>query len=219
MEKVIIFGVNDFAELAHYYLTTDTKFQVEAFCVDSAYIPKSGFFLGLPVVDFKNVAMLYPASDYKFFAPLAPTGMNFVRKQIYYLIKEMGYSFVSYISSRCTVFNTEIGENCFILEDNTIQPFVKIGNNIVLWSGNHIGHHSVICDNTMITSHVVVSGHCHIGSQSFIGVNSTLRDGLRISEGTFIAMSSSITRDTDAWCAYRGNPGSKYSDDSRSIKF
>ena len=39
--------------------------------------------------------------------------------------KERGYSFISYVSSRATRFaGTPIGENCFILEDNTIQPFV-----------------------------------------------------------------------------------------------
>ena len=43
------------------------------------------------------------------------------------------------------------GDNCFILEDNTIQPFVRIGNNVTLWSGNHIGHDSVIDDHCFIT--------------------------------------------------------------------
>ena len=52
----------------------------------------------------------------------------------------------------------EIGENCFIFEDNTIQPFVKIGDDVVLWSGNHIGHHAEIGDHCFISSHVVISG-------------------------------------------------------------
>ena len=52
------------------------------------------------------------------------------------------------------------GDNCFILEDNTVQPFVTIGNNVTLWSGNHIGHDSVIEDDCFISSHVVVSGTC-----------------------------------------------------------
>ena len=74
----------------------------------------------------------------------------------------------------------KIGENCFILEENTIQPFVTIGDNVTLWSGNHIGHHSTIMNHTFISSHVVVSGGVEVGEQCFIGVNSTLRDHITV---------------------------------------
>ncbi len=37
-----------------------------------------------------------------------------------------------------------------LLEDNTIQPFVSIGN-VTLWSGNHIGHHSTIHDHYSVS--------------------------------------------------------------------
>ncbi|WVV49415.1 DapH/DapD/GlmU-related protein [Pseudomonas sp. NA13] len=57
-----------------------------------------------------------------------------------------------------------------------------MGNNITLWSGNHIGHHSTIQDHTFIASHVVVSGGVHIGEQCFIGVNATLRDHINIED-------------------------------------
>ena len=53
-----------------------------------------------------------------------------------------------------------MGDNCFIFEDNTVQPFVTLGNNLVLWSGNHIGHHSTLRDHCFISSHVVISGFC-----------------------------------------------------------
>ena len=65
-----------------------------------------------------------------------------------------------------------VGENSFILEANTLQPFVNIGNDVVLWSGNHIGHHSIISDHVFFTSHVVLSGNCVVGSNCFLGVNS-----------------------------------------------
>src|SRR5262249_44581290 len=97
----------------------------------------------------------------------------------------------------------------FILEDNTIQPFTRIGDNVVLWSGNHIGHHSTISDHVFVTSHVVVSGHCSIGPNCFLGVNATLRDGLTLAEGTLVAMGACLTHDTEAWGVYKGNPARK----------
>ena len=57
---------------------------------------------------------------------------------------------------------------------------VKIGNNVVLWSGNHIGHNTVIRDNCFIASHVVISGFCEIGENCFLGVNSTVINNITI---------------------------------------
>ena len=104
---------------------------------------------------------------------------------------------------------TAVGENCFILEDNTIQPFVRIGDNVILWSGNHIGHHSVIEDHVMITSHVVISGHCIVDSYVYIGINSSIRDGVRLGEGTLVGMHTCVQRDTEPWSVYQGNPARK----------
>ena len=39
MAKVIIFGVADFASLAHFYLKHDTKHEVIAFSVSAEYLP------------------------------------------------------------------------------------------------------------------------------------------------------------------------------------
>lgn len=219
MSNIIIFGIQDFSELAHYYFENDTHHEVTAFCVHRDYLPDNPVFKNLPIVAFEDVCEVYPPEHYDFFVPMSPKNMNRDREKIYNLVKDMGYNCVSYISSKATIFDNEIGENCFILEDNTIQPFTKIGNNVVLWSGNHIGHHGVIRDHVTFTSHVVMSGHCDIGEYSFFGVNSTLRDGLKIAEGTFVAMASAIFQDTESWGVYTGNPATKSKVPSTRIKF
>jgi sugar O-acyltransferase (sialic acid O-acetyltransferase NeuD family) len=215
--NVIIFGIQDFAELAHYYLEHDSDYQVVAFCVNEAYMPEESSFKGLPIVSFETVEQIYPPSEYQFFAPMSPKKMNTLRETIYLEAKDKGYQFISYISSKATLFNNQIGENCFILEDNTIQPFTTIGNNVILWSGNHIGHHCVIKDHIMFTSHVVLSGHCVVESHCFFGVNATIRDGLTIAKGSLIAMAASITKNTDEWGVYVGNPSKKLDKSSLDI--
>ncbi|MCC6583106.1 MAG: acetyltransferase [Chitinophagales bacterium] len=209
MAKVILFGIQDFAELAHYYLTNDSTHEVVAFSVNEAYLPSDKSFHGLPVVAFENIEQQYPSAEYKFFAPMAPNKMNRLREEIYYKIKNKGYELISYISSKATLFNNKIGDNCFILENNTIQPFTNIGNNVILWSGNHIGHHGEIKDHVTFTSHVVLSGHCTVESYCTLGVNSTIRDGLTLAEGTFVAMGACVIKNTEAWSLYKGNPAVK----------
>jgi sugar O-acyltransferase (sialic acid O-acetyltransferase NeuD family) len=206
MAKIIIFGVLDTAELAHFYLTHDSEHEVVAFTVNREYLNDTSF-KGLPVVAFEDVQTLFPPSDYHFFAPMTGRTMNRNREKVYNEAKAKGYRFISYVSSKATTFGNQIGENCFILEDNTIQPFTTIGNNVVLWSGNHIGHHGRIDDHVFFTSHVVMSGHCHIQSHCFFGVNSTIRDYLTLAQGTLLSMASALTKSTtEPWGVYVGNP-------------
>ena len=219
MSKVVIFGIQDNAELAHFYLEHDSPHEVVAFCVHREYLPVGGKFRGLSVIAFEDVSASYPPDNHWFFAPLAPSKMNRDRERIYAEIKAKNYRMISYISSKAITFNNSIGDNCFILENNTIQPFTAIGNNVMLWSGNHIGHHGVIHDHVTFTSHVVMSGHCDIGSYSFFGVNSTLRNGLKIAEGCFIAMAAAVVNDTEAWAVYKGNPAVKMAIPSTRVKF
>jgi sugar O-acyltransferase (sialic acid O-acetyltransferase NeuD family) len=210
MSKVVIFGIQDFASLAHFYLVEDSPHEVVAFTVTKEYMPSDAMFEGLPVAPFEDLERLYPPAEYAFFAPMSQRKMNKLREAIYIQAEEKGYNLISYVSSKATLFsNVKIGKNCFILENNTIQPFVTIGNNVVLWSGNHIGHHSVIKDHVLFTSHVVLSGHCVVDSYCFFGVNATLRDGLHFAEGTLVAMGACVTKDTEAWGVYTGVPAKK----------
>lgn len=196
MAKLVIFGAGDIARLAYYYFTRDSEHKVVAFTVDKQYL-KGDVFLGLPLLDFEEVVERYPPDTYKMFIALSYTKMNKVRAGKYYQAKELGYELVSYVSSKCSFLtDNPVGENCFVLEDNTIQPFVKIGNNVTLWSGNHIGHDSVIEDHCFITSHVVVSGHVHIHRYCFIGVNATLRNSITIAPETLIGAGAVIMKDT-----------------------
>jgi len=219
MARVIIFGTRDTAELAHFYLSHDSEHEVVAFTVSSDYL-KEKFFRGLPVVPFERVEEIYPPDDFAFFVPMTARKMNRIREKFYFAAKEKGYSFISYVSSRATVFpGAKIGENCFILEDNTIQPFTPIGNNVVMWSGNHIGHHGLIKDHVFFTSHVVLSGHCVVEPYCFFGVNSTIRDGMHIAEGTLVAMGACVIENTEPWGVYQGVPARKGSVLSKDLDF
>ncbi len=220
MARVVVFGLKDFASLAHFYLTHDSEHEVVAFAADREFLGDAREFEGRPVVPFEEVEAAYPPADFRFFAPMSHRGMNRAREAIYLKAKAKGYDLISYVSSKATTFpGLEVGDNAFILEDNTIQPFARIGANVVLWSGNHIGHHSTIGDHAFFTSHVVLSGHCTVGDHTFFGVNATIRDGLTIGAGTLVAMGACIMRDTEEWSVYKGNPARKADVRSDSIDF
>lgn len=197
MAKIVIFGAEDIAKLADYYFTHDSEHEVVAFTTDRAY-RQSDSFMNRPLVDFEEVERIYPPADYQLFIAVSYTQMNQLRARKYAEAKAKGYTLPTYISSHCTYLSQfRPGDNCFILEDNTIQPFVKIGNNVTLWSGNHIGHDSVIEDHCYLTSQVVVSGRVHLGPCCFLGVNATLRNGITLGASTLVGAGTALMQDTN----------------------
>lgn len=204
-KPLVIFGTGDIAQLAHFYFSRESDYDVAAFTVDRAYLP-DGLFCGQPVIAFDSLTEHYPPITYDLFVALSYAQLNAVRRDKYLAAKALGYSLASFISPRASLLNDgQIGDNCFIFEDNTIQPFVRIGNNVTLWSGNHIGHHSVIKDHCFIASHVVVSGGVEIGEQCFIGVNATLRDHIKIGDRCVIGAGALLLADAAAEGVYIGN--------------
>jgi sugar O-acyltransferase (sialic acid O-acetyltransferase NeuD family) len=195
-EKVVLFGGGDIAQIAKYYFDIDSKYEVVAFTLDRDYLTEDQF-EGKPVIAFDEIDKHYPPATFKMFIALSYTNMNKLREEKYNEARNKGYTLISYISSRCSYLSQyTCGDNCFIFEDNTIQPFVKIGNNVTIWSGNHIGHHSVIDDHNFISSHVVISGHCIIDSNCFLGVNSTLAHKVHIARETLVGAGAVIAKNT-----------------------
>jgi len=196
MAKIVIFGMGDIARLAKFYFTNDSKHTVAAFTVDESY-RQVDFFQDLPCVDFETVEDRFPPVEHKMFVALSYAKMNKVRAVKYSEAKAKGYDLVSYVSSRCSFLTQyQIGDNCFILEDNTIQPFVRIGNDVTVWSGNHIGHHSIIEDHCFLAPRCAVSGNVHIQPYCFVGINATLRNSINIARESLIGAGAVIMNDT-----------------------
>jgi sugar O-acyltransferase (sialic acid O-acetyltransferase NeuD family) len=193
---IIIFGIGELAEVAHYYFSHDSEREIAGFSVDAAYRNNESF-CGLPVATLEELRDRWPPSAYEAFVAIGYSKLNALRAAKIADFRTLGYSLASYISTKMVHWpGVSYGENCFVLEDNTIQPFVRIGSGVVLWSGNHIGHHSIIEDNCFVTSHAVISGGVTVGERSFIGVNATIRDHVRIGQRNLIGAGSLITGDT-----------------------
>ena len=190
MKKLVIYGTGLIAEVAAFYFRRDSAYEIAAFANAREFV-KEDSFGGAPVVAFEDLASAFPPSEHDAFIALGYKNTNRVRQARYVEAKAMGYALATYISTRAAYYGTPVGENGFILENNVIQPFVRIGADVTLWSGNHIGHHTTIRDHCFISSHVVVSGACDIGENCFLGVNSTLRDNITL--GRFVVVAAGAT--------------------------
>jgi len=197
VKKLIIFGSAEIARLARYYFEHDSAYSVCAFTVDDAFV-NAATFEGKPLVPFSEVVEQYPPETYEMFVALSYQKLNRLRREKYNQAKSAGYTLASYICSRSVTWpDIVIGDNCFILENQTIQPTVNIGSNVMIWSGNHLGHGSIIGDHTYVSSHVVICGHVEIGEGCFLGVNSTLKDFTVLGDECFVGMGASVTQNLE----------------------
>ncbi len=195
-KKLVIVGSGETGLIAYEYFQFDSDYEVVAFSVNKQYITDT-IICDLPVVPLETLEEKYSPKEYDVYVAISSGKLNRNRTKVYQESKAKGYKCASYISSKAFVWrNVEVGENCFIFENNTLQPFVKVGDNVTLWSGNHIGHNSIIKDNCFISSHCVISGFCEVGENSFLGVNCTIEDNTKIAKDNFIGADALIQKDT-----------------------
>lgn len=215
---LVLFGTGEIATLARYYFDHDSSFEPVAFTCDDEFVDREQLD-GLPVIPFSIVKDSFPPGDFFMHVALSYSKLNKTRETKYHQAKQAGYRLASYVCSKSTHWtDLQIGDNCFILENQTLQPTIKLGNNVMLWSGNHIGHGTTIGDHTYLASHVVVSGHCQIGQRCFFGVNATIRDFTVIGDDCFIGMDASVTTDLDSNSVVLGAKSTIFpGDDRRAI--
>lgn len=204
MKKLLIIGTGETARLAYNYFIDEGKYEIQAFLVDSKYLVANTF-CGLDVHPLEQLGKQFTPDDFKLFVALGSGHLNRDRTRLYNHCKTYGFEFANYISPQVDFMAKDviIGQNCFILEGNTLQSGVSIGDNVTLWSGNHIGHCTKIEENCFVSSHCVISGFVVIGANSFLGVNCTIEQNSLIGKDNFIGASVLIRGTTENNSVYQ----------------
>jgi sugar O-acyltransferase (sialic acid O-acetyltransferase NeuD family) len=210
VKRVVIFGNGVFAEHIYFLLAHDSPYEVVAFTVDHKYIMEDNLF-GLPVVPFETVESVLPPSEHAMTVAVSFQKVNRLREEKYVQAKAKGYRLISYVSSRATTFpGLATGDNCIILENSIIGPFVEIGNNVVVASGAIVGHHVALKDHSFISPGAVILGGVTVEEYSLIGANATVKEEVRIARECLIGSGVSITRNTQERGVYFNPPAELY---------
>ena len=78
-----------------------------------------------------------------------------------------------------------------------IQPFVRLEDDVIIWTGNVISHHTTIMKHCFIVSHVAIAGNTVVEPYCFIGMNATIRNNIRIARECVIGAGSVILHNTN----------------------
>ena len=130
-----------------------------------------------------------------------------IRKKLYHLYKEAGFSFKTIISPRARISRTAtIGEGTIIQDCVNVSSHTKIGDFVKLNTMSNVMHDCVVGNFTTIAPNVCVLGRINIGENCYIGANATVLPDLRITDNTTVGAGATVLRNIDEAGVYIGTP-------------
>ncbi|MDB5971542.1 MAG: hypothetical protein JWQ90_3992 [Hydrocarboniphaga sp.] len=204
MVDVVVFGALAASEVATIYLEAHSGHRVVGYTVDAAY-RNTDEFLGRPLVDWETLEQRFPPDRFSLFGPLSYRRMNQLRRDRYFSGKARGYDFISFVHPSVETLGVEMGENCFVCGGVLIEPCTRIGNNVMIWSNAHIGHHSTIGDHCFIGPGAGIGGSCTIGEMSFLGPKADVMTGTRVGRACFFGPRAAIREDAADGSVFPGS--------------
>lgn len=104
--------------------------------------------------------------------------------------------------------NVEVGALCDIAAgmcgDTILEDNAKIDSLV------HVGHEAHLHGNVEVTAGVVIGGFVDIGEYAYIGINSTLRNRIKIGDRAFVGMGSNVTKSVEEGIVVAGNPAKPF---------
>jgi len=106
-----------------------------------------------------------------------------------------------------------IGDNNTIRENVTIhrgtvqdRSETRIGNDNLLMAYVHIGHDSVLGNNTILVNNTALAGHVHIGDWAILSGYTLVHQFCKIGAHSFSGMGTAIGKDVPAYVTVSGAP-------------
>jgi sugar O-acyltransferase (sialic acid O-acetyltransferase NeuD family) len=197
MAEIVIFGAGQSAAVARVYIESYSDHRVVGFTVDEQYAT-ADCFDGLPLVAWPRLEGAFPPGQVQLLGPISYARMNGLRRDRFQEGKARGYRFASFIHPSNHISNAEIGEHCYLLEANIIEPFVKIGNNVVIAGGTHIGHHVVIGDHCFLSGEMGMGARSRLGERCFVAAAAIIRPDVTIGEACVLGFGVAVQKDLPA---------------------
>lgn len=208
--KMIIYGGGQFAKLMRHLFESDTACVVVAYCLDREFITSSEI-EGVPVVPFEEIESLYPPGEFEMFVAIGYSNMR-NRVLMYGKAKQKKYVLANYVSSNSVVSNTVVmGENNAVFQGVQVEPFVRIGDNNIIWSSVNICHDSIIASHSFIAAKSTLGGFSEVGNNCFLGFNSTIIQNIKVADETLVGACALIVSDTRKYSKYIGIPAKEIS--------
>jgi sugar O-acyltransferase (sialic acid O-acetyltransferase NeuD family) len=197
-KPLLIFGLGELPDQAHYYFSQHAGRRVEAFTVDPAYATVDQF-AGLPVLAFDDAQRRFPPATHDLFVAVGYSQRNQGRQRVVELAQALGYTLPSFVHESAVIArNVTLGANCMVREQSAVSPFTRLGDGVIIGMQVGVSHHVRIGSHAWLSAGSVVCGSAVIGERCFIGANATVADKVSVGPGCVIGAGAFILGDCAA---------------------
>ena len=118
-----------------------------------------------------------------------------------------------------------IGDDNIIRENVTIhrgtvqdQGFTRIGNSNLIMASVHIGHDSVVGNNTILVNNAALAGHVIVGDWAILSGYTLVHQFCKIGAHSFSGMGTAIGKDVPAYVTVAGAPAEAKTINSEGLR-
>lgn len=141
------------------------------------------------------------------FITVGSVGCTTLRRKLFSLIKELGFSIPSIIDPSAIIAReTTIGEGTFIGKRAIVNTGSIIGQCVIINTGAIVEHDCQIDDFAHISPGATLCGQVIVGKDSHIGAGSVVRQGICIGSNTIVGAGSVVVKDIPGEVKAFGNP-------------
>tara|TARA_B100000900_G_scaffold414637_1_gene441847 strand:+ start:226 stop:891 length:666 start_codon:yes stop_codon:yes gene_type:complete len=210
MNKIIIIGTGGHSKVVVDEISRLKNFKVVGFIDEKKKIGSvpHKFSKAKIIGKLKNLKKIYN-KNYQFFIAI---GDNFKRKKIHdFILKQnLPVKWAKIISKNSIISkNAEISEGTIVISGTIINTNTHIGRHCIINTGSKIDHDNYFNDFSSCGPNVTTGGNVILKSYSYIGIDCTVRQNIKILDNTVIGAKSYVNKNCKDNSLYYGRPVKK----------
>lgn len=201
MRDLIIVGASGLAKEVKWIAEASAEFNVLGFLDDALKI--GSLFESKPILGTTDDFHKFPNAAF-----IIAIGNPRIRKHIFQkAISQKIDHFVNIIHPKAIISDTtKIGRGNILFPGSILSSQTKVGDHNIINNNATIGHDSIIHNFVTIAPLAAVSGNVQLGDFVEIGTTASVKQGLRLSQGSMLGMGGVLLTDISNNQVFVGNP-------------
>jgi UDP-perosamine 4-acetyltransferase len=130
-----------------------------------------------------------------------------VRKRYFRACKELGLTMPSALHPDAVISkDASFGEGVVVMAGTVINPCVRVGNNVIIFSNATIEHDCIVEDNVYISPGVQLGGHVTIQNNAMLGIGSIVLPKRVVGKDSIVGAGAVVTSDVNSGKVVAGVP-------------
>lgn len=191
-DNIILIGAGGHCRSCIDVIERDGRYKV-AGIVENDNAKKNFNVLGHPVIGTDNDLQKFRKIYSNALITIGQIQSPNIRIKLHHKLIELGFALPVIISPLAYVSKyAKIGQGTIVMHHALINAGAVVGENCIINSKALVEHDVVINSHCHISTGAILNGLVHIGNGSFVGSNSTIKEGVKLSDECLVGMGLSV---------------------------